>query len=57
MEYRWRIDGVSTEEDGRKMGRRWEEEGRWMDGAWMGNEWGKRMDWEGVLSFFPVFFG
>ena len=41
----------------RKMGGRWEEEGRWMDGEWMGNEWGKGMDREGVLSFFPVFFG
>ena len=41
----------------RKKGGRREEEGRWMDGEWMGNGWGKRMDWEGVLSFFPVFFG
>ena len=39
----------------RKMGGRWEEEGRGMNGKWMGNEWGKRMDWEGFASFFLIF--
>ena len=46
MENRWSIYGGRREEDGKKKG-----------GGWMGNEWGKGLDWEGVLSFFPVFFG
>ena len=53
MDLRWSNDGVTMEYLRRKMGGRWEEEGRWMDGEWMGKEDGLG----GLCEFFPDFFG